>query len=240
MARTDEELEALEIILSEFFVTKKGKIYNEPLLEQWNETIEKSKKYSKNGKKGGRPAKSLKNNKIKKAIVKPTESHTDTDTDTDISTNVDIAPDKKKRKRATKLPDDWKPKPISQKLKDKLQLTRKEYENEYQKFKDHAAANGRTQVDWQAAWRTWLQSDYGPYGRRIAGESARQASNANASRNGSASSGLGAAFERRYGNEAQQTDANMVNVTGGSTRADKPLQLSFDEDEREDSGDVIR
>ena len=31
---------------------------------------------------------------------------------------------------------------------------------EYQRFCDHATANGRRQADWHAAWRTWVTSPY--------------------------------------------------------------------------------
>jgi hypothetical protein len=33
-------------------------------------------------------------------------------------------------------------------------------ESEFSRFRDHATANGRKQVDWRAAWRNWVTSPY--------------------------------------------------------------------------------
>ena len=112
---------------------------------------------------------------------------------------------KKPRSRATALPPDWHPEPISPELKSKLQMTKAEYVHELSKFKDHAEANGRTQKSWQAAWRTWLQSPYGTYGQRI--------KNPNTGRNGSQSKGLAGAVERWLEEEQGQFDNGMVDVT---------------------------
>lgn len=38
--------------------------------------------------------------------------------------------------------------------------TEAKIDSELQRFKDHAAANGRKQVDWRAAWRNWVRSPF--------------------------------------------------------------------------------
>ena len=48
----------------------------------------------------------------------------------------------------TSLPESWQP-----------QLTVEEGE-EFERFKDHARANDRRCVDWEAAWRNWKRSPY--------------------------------------------------------------------------------
>lgn len=97
------------------------------------------------------------------------------DADAEVSLNGDIKdtakavckkPPKKPPKRRTGLQDGWLPNPISEDLSTKLNLTEEEYKHEFSKFKDGAKANNRTYVDWNAAWRTWLQSDWGTWGRR--------------------------------------------------------------------------
>lgn len=67
------------------------------------------------------------------------------------------------RKRATKLPSDWKPNEAHQKIaKDEG----RDLDREAVKFRDHAAATGRTMKDWDAAFRNWLRSGYStPNGR---------------------------------------------------------------------------
>lgn len=69
-----------------------------------------------------------------------------------------ILPEKPKHaaKRATALPDDWRPilTPASQALVG--DWPRGEFERQLTAFKDHAADKGRTSKDWQAAFRTWI------------------------------------------------------------------------------------
>jgi hypothetical protein len=63
-----------------------------------------------------------------------------------------------KRKRKTALPEDWQP------TEGHAALARKEgrsLETEAFKFRQSAAAHGRTYLDWNAAFTTWLVSEYG-------------------------------------------------------------------------------
>ena len=68
------------------------------------------------------------------------------------------APPKQGRKRKTSLPADWEPN------ENHAALARREgrsLELEVFKFKQSAKANGRTYLDWNAAFTTWLLSEYG-------------------------------------------------------------------------------
>ena len=38
-------------------------------------------------------------------------------------------------------------------------------QSEFERFRDHAQANGRTQVDWDASWRGWVTSSFQSKGR---------------------------------------------------------------------------
>lgn len=54
--------------------------------------------------------------------------------------------------RATQIPPDFQP---DWKAAAATGLSRSEAEREFLKFKNHAAQNGRTCVNWQAAWSNW-------------------------------------------------------------------------------------
>jgi hypothetical protein len=60
-------------------------------------------------------------------------------------------PSASRRRRKHPLPDGWAPTGITAPLGVNL-------ETELAKFKNHAAANGRVQIDWEASFRNWLIS----------------------------------------------------------------------------------
>lgn len=99
---------------------------------------------------------------------------------------------KPKAKRACQLPEGWVPNTKNIDDAFKLGMTQEEIDHEADQFRDHAAANGRTQKDWDAAWRTWCRNS-----RKFSG-SRRMASKAGSTgyRQGG---GLAAAYARRYG-----------------------------------------
>lgn len=59
-----------------------------------------------------------------------------------------------KKNRARALPDDWTPNDGHQEIADDAGLA---VAAEADKFRDHAAANGRTLKDWDAGFRNWLR-----------------------------------------------------------------------------------
>jgi hypothetical protein len=62
--------------------------------------------------------------------------------------------DKRERKRATALPDSWKPNEAHAALATERGVGLGE---EAESFRDHAKANGRTLLDWDAGFRNWLR-----------------------------------------------------------------------------------
>jgi hypothetical protein len=66
------------------------------------------------------------------------------------------AGDGRARKRATKLPDGWEPRPET--VTDLAgKFPRIDQRQEVDKFRDHARSKGRTLVDWEAGYRNWIR-----------------------------------------------------------------------------------
>lgn len=59
---------------------------------------------------------------------------------------------KREKKYATALPENFEP---NYEAATRANLSRREGEREFVKFKNHAAQTGRTCVNWQAAWANW-------------------------------------------------------------------------------------
>lgn len=64
------------------------------------------------------------------------------------------------KKKARQLSDDWQPNDLHRQLAKREGV---DCDREAANFRDHAEANARTQVDWDAAFRTWLRkaNDFG-------------------------------------------------------------------------------
>lgn len=63
-------------------------------------------------------------------------------------------PRKSRRKKATALPSSWAPNDTHRRIASDLKL---DVYTEAAKFSDHAEANDRRQVDWDASFRMWLR-----------------------------------------------------------------------------------
>ena len=63
----------------------------------------------------------------------------------------------KKPAKAVRLATGWRPPNDGYEFGAELGLTSSEVEAETSKFRDHAKANARSQVDWDATWRNWLR-----------------------------------------------------------------------------------
>ena len=76
-------------------------------------------------------------------------------------------PDKPKpRNRKITIPDDWDPPPESLEYALSKGLTAREFANETDRFKTSASANGRKYINWNSAWRQWLDHpEFGPIAR---------------------------------------------------------------------------
>ena len=83
----------------------------------------------------------------------------------------DIKPDSKQERapsRKVRLPDDWVPSDRNIEDAMKLGFSQQDIKNEAYKFLNHAKSNGRTQIDWDAAWRTWAARSIEYRGRSMA------------------------------------------------------------------------
>jgi len=126
------------------------------------------------------------------------------------NTNVlSNAPEKnppKKRKRKTSWPsDNWRPKPLSPGMHNKLDFTQEDLRNEFTAFKNKSEANGYKYVDWDKAWINWLtHPEYSTWARR----------NSNALRGGSQSQGLAGAVERSLDKIAQEENQSYRGERG--------------------------
>ncbi len=62
------------------------------------------------------------------------------------------------RARATALPTDWIPSATDRDFARSKNWTDERINFQAERFKNHALGNGRTQVNWPAAWRNWVTS----------------------------------------------------------------------------------
>lgn len=84
-----------------------------------------------------------------------TEQRRGEETERDGAANESPPPKVEKRKRKTQLPDDWKPNDAHR--QQAVSMLGVSVEREAEAFRDHAKATGRTMLDWDAAFRTWLR-----------------------------------------------------------------------------------
>ena len=77
--------------------------------------------------------------------------------------------------RGSRIPSNWTPTPKDYAFASSEGMTREEINREADKFRDHwtaASGKGSTKLDWQAAWRNWIRSDF----RKPSGSRTRNAS----------------------------------------------------------------
>lgn len=236
---SQKKWQVLKPYILEFWTLKEGRWTQKRLSEAWEKDAEYRRRQSEAGKASARK---LEDNDDWRETHRPEKTQqkqqnegnpAEAEAEVPITNVIGSAPKKKRRRKkpAKLLPDDWKPKPLSQKDKTELNLSPEEVRHEFTKFKAHAAANERRQVNWQASWRLWLFSDYGTYGQRLAGKSGKTANGSNTARNKPRSAGLGGAFEREL--EALQGKGPLESYrdnTPSPDDADGTLRLSFDDD----------
>lgn len=70
------------------------------------------------------------------------------------SANAEDATPTKRRSRKTRLPDTWQPNPDHAETAHRLHLN---IDSEAEDFRNHAQAQGRRLVDWDAGFRSWLK-----------------------------------------------------------------------------------
>ncbi|MDK8299991.1 MAG: hypothetical protein QP772_03715 [Actinomycetaceae bacterium UMB1218B] len=70
------------------------------------------------------------------------------------SASAEDAQPTKRRARKTRLPDTWKPTPEHEQTARRLHL---DLDSEVEDFRNHAQAQGRLLVNWDAGFRSWLK-----------------------------------------------------------------------------------
>lgn len=140
--------------IMEFFTIDGDVIRQNRLSDELDFVKARSRKQSENAR-----SKSRKTKETKQAMAKPNASQTSAPIPTPISSlrsDGKAPPAESPKKRAIPLPKDFEPDlqaAVDEGLQPQtaiLSLTR---------FKDHAQANGRTQIDWMASWRLWYRND---------------------------------------------------------------------------------
>jgi hypothetical protein len=96
------------------------------------------------------------------------------DKEQEVTTNVVTSvvadkPQKAKKQRAFRVPDDWMP---DRAVIDKMKAERPELDlrMEHDKFMDWVRANDRRYVDWNAGWRNWMRNARSGAARKSTGE----------------------------------------------------------------------
>jgi len=139
-------------LIDEFMKREKGRVFSPRLTEEHNLSSEKHKKRVDAGKKGGRPAKSLKTNKTTQsnAKAKPKQPEPEPYVDTNVST-------KRARKRVSRLPENWTLPDDFMAFAKSKGLSEGQAHAEAEKMRDWSLASPKgVKLDWLATWRSWI------------------------------------------------------------------------------------
>lgn len=222
-ARTKEEKQAVDTILSEFF-TLDGDVW---INERAEEEIQKAKvridAAKNNGKRGGRPKKNPMGS-ISETEEKPdgfvlgsiseTQSKAHQAPDTIHQTPYvnppppgGVAAKPPTPKRATQLPPDFTPNDTGVSY---AELKRVAIAVELESFRNWHRAKGTTMKDWQAAWRTWCDKAV-EFGRA-------NGARASPNRPESLHDKRARAMEELTGQRRASNERNEIDITGEAVR----------------------
>mgnify|MGYP001399035751 CR=1 FL=1 len=167
-ARTEDERNAVDAVLDEFFVLIDGVWINHRAEEEIKKASARIKAAQENGKKGGRPKKETEEKPSGFSLGSFSETqakaHQTPCTSLLIPDGISsalTADDEPQRKtsgtpkRATQLPEDFYPDGTALSLAAELGVS---LSAELPKFRDYHTARGKPMKDWQAALRTWLRN----------------------------------------------------------------------------------
>jgi hypothetical protein len=125
-----------------------------PNFIEYNEPAILRKKPAKSN--AERQAEYRQRNAEKKSVTKSNESNAREEKRRDISTSLrSVDKPKQKRRTKTQLPDDFTP---CETAIQTLKAAGISVQTELDKFRDHAKANGKLQLDWHATFRTWARN----------------------------------------------------------------------------------
>jgi len=155
-AVSDDEKEAVRSVLAEFFTREGGRVFQRRLRDEAMLAAEAHQRRVEAGRRGGRKHKALKDNETwqSNAKAKPKQPEPEPYT---LEAN---ASSERARKRATRLPDDWKlPREWGEWAlsegwpEDAIRA-------EADKFRDYwisKSGKDATKRDWLATWRNWMR-----------------------------------------------------------------------------------
>jgi hypothetical protein len=145
------------------------------------------------------------------SAVSETPPYTEAETEQKSSLRSDCA-----RSRKTRLPDDWRLDEIGRAYARQNGWDEQKIDAEETRFRDHAKANGRKQIDWPAAWRNWVTS---PFQETRNGKRAGNSTGAGRRGGDAVLAGMGNIADRLAGN---REDAGG---TGESLPFDRPSRV---------------
>lgn len=146
------ELEAAGV----FSTTKEGVIYSRKMTRM----AKKAATARRNGRKGGNPklSKESENSALDNLPDKAQDKPQKPEARSQIyKRDTNVSP---KKRRATSIPEDAIVSPDFIRIAEDKGVSQQEAEAQFERFKGHALANGKTYKDWNAAWRNWLTSPY--------------------------------------------------------------------------------
>ena len=168
--RTQEELAALDAVLSDFFTEIDGLYFQTRVEEEFKKAEEIAKLNKVNGIKGGRPRKPKGNRKITEPVIKNNPNITEVGGENNPnplihqSTNPLSKEESKAIVRASRLPQDWKPSDsdLAYCQTHRPELVAKEVADSFHDYWIAKSGKDATKTDWAATWRNWVRNQRAP------------------------------------------------------------------------------
>lgn len=166
-ASVEEYDRAYRPVLAEFFKTENQRVYNRRLFTEFSDASRRCEIASENGRKGGRPAKTLKTNETEKATgSRPVSGKKANQNQNQIKKEDTNVSSKKtpRRKPQVPLPELWRASPhavLSEKNRKaalEAGMTAETAGHETHQFVDHHTGKDSRNADWDGCWRTWCRN----------------------------------------------------------------------------------
>ena len=162
---TDNEREAVEAVLAQFFVRADDGYHQKRIDAEIESYRHKAMQNAKNGQFGGRPPNPNKTDRVSGGLAKRNPNVTLT------SNQEPITKEKKNLSRATRLPKDWV---LPHGWREWAIAERPDLgeilDSVADRFRDYwVAAPKGVKLDWEATWRNWVRNTNPPKGKPLAG-----------------------------------------------------------------------
>jgi len=175
MKRVRVDVETFETVvkpvIDEFFRTEKGRVFQVRQMREYKKTQAKARTARENGKKGGRPAKHMKDKENSKPSglfsLNPEKGYPEPEP----KEEKEIVPiSKKKQKRGCRIPDDFEPDQKQIQFALSRGMSDDEIDDELQKFKNYWLAKtgaNATKLNWQLTFNSWIRNWKGKVNGRL-------------------------------------------------------------------------